>query len=297
MLSRVDWPVTDSPNLSDNFDLFNDDNSIDSSIDNSDSKEYISPLFGRDITKSDRTKLREAEQELIANPISSPYSIPISRDEAIAQFQMETGMKRGRPTKLTPDRHKFIIDKVREGVPDKVACQLAGCHEDSINQWDQNGKRHIRAGKDTVFARFSIDLKIARSELEARLAVKWAKIAVEPTTKRKRVYKEQIVTKNDGTTEAVRYLDSDTIEEIGDGNWQAGAEYLSRRFPERWKKQQTIEKTGPDGGPIQIQQATIDINALSMEARELLLGEIKKKLAELGPSPGQKQLEAKQQEE
>lgn len=260
--------MPDPSDLLDNLDLFSDS---------------ISPLFGRDTTKSDRLNLHKAEQELISNPLSSPYSIPISREEAIEQFRAETGMKTGRPTKLTPERHKFIIDKVREGVPDTVACGLAGCHEDAINQWDQQGKRHIRAEKDTVFARFSIDLRIARSELESRLAAKWAKISVEPTTKNKKVYKEQIITKDDGTIERVRYLDSDTTEIIGNGNWQAIAEYLSRRFPDRWKKQQTIEQTGPNGGPIQVQMATIDVNMLSAEMREELLGKIKERLKELGP--------------
>lgn len=277
------------PDSPDNLDLF-----LDPDYEN-DISNNISPLFGRDITKSDRAQLYEAEQELIANPISSPYSIPISRDEAITQHQMERGMKPGRPTKLTPDRHKFIIDKIREGVPDKVACGLAGCHPLSLAEWCTQGRLDIEAGKNTIFSRFSIDVKIARSELEARLAAKWAKISVEPQTKTKKVFKEQIVPKDDGSVEVVKYLDSETVEIIGDGNWQSIAEYLSRRFPERWKKQQTIEQTGPDGGPIQIQQATIDINSISMEARELLLGEIRKKLAELGPSA--KQLEGKEEGE
>lgn len=277
---------------SSNFDLFTDTDS---------ESGEISPLFGRDITRADRESVAHEpliEEELISPSISTPYSVPLSQEEAAKELAetariqrdwQERGKKAaGRPTKLTPDRHKFIIDEIKKGTPDRIACLLSGAHEDSLNQWDQRGKRDIRAGKDTIFSRFSIDVRIAKSELEARLAKKWAKIGTEPTLKRKKVYKEQLVNKPDGSTEIVRYLDSDTIEEVGDGNWQAIAEFMSRRF-EGWKKQQTIEQTGPDGGPIQIQQATIDINALSMEARELLLGEIRKKLAELGPSPFQEQ--------
>lgn len=282
--------IPSSDNL-DLYDLYSDESSSSPSSTSSSStspSHSISPLFGRDITKQDREELARVEEELISSPITTPYSIPLSREEAVSDLSKrhvgweELGKSgAGRPTKLTPDRHRFIIDEIRKGTPDKVACLLSGAHEDSLNQWDQRGKRDIRSGKDTVFSRFSIDVKIARSELESNLAKKWAKIATEPTLKRKRVFKEQIVTKEDGSIERVKYLDSETEEEIGDGNWQAIAEFMSRRF-EGWKKQQVIEQTGPDGGPIQIQQATLDVNSLSVEAREILLGEIKKRLAELG---------------
>jgi len=39
-----------------------------------------------------------------------------------------------------------------------------------------------------------------------------------------------------------------------DGNWQAAAWKLERRYPEDYSLRQRLEHTGPDGGPIQVEQ-------------------------------------------
>ena len=38
------------------------------------------------------------------------------------------------------------------------------------------------------------------------------------------------------------------------GNWKAAATFLERRYPDRWGRRHS-EITGPDGGPIQIEDA------------------------------------------
>jgi hypothetical protein len=208
-------------------------------------------------------------------PVVSPFALPMSKEEAKELFLAETGLKTGRPSKLTPERHKFIIDHIRTGVPAKVACGLAGVHENASTNWVVKGREDIQRDIDSIYARFAIDMIIAQSELEAKLARKWAKIVSEPTTKRKQIFREQLITKEDGTVETVRYLESDTIELTGDGDWRGIAEFMSRRYPDRWKRTERLEQTGPDGGPIQIMQASIDVDKMSAEARELLWKEIK----------------------
>lgn len=50
-----------------------------------------------------------------------------------------------------------------------------------------------------------------------------------------------------------------------DGNWQADAWYLERRYPEKWGKRVT-EITGPNGGPIQTETTQkLDLSKLSTE--------------------------------
>lgn len=273
--------------------------------------DYISPLFGYRATKgnnwdlsefADRTEREEGgnmnnldespdnppqlpprSQDTYTDPdapsgsssrrtlLPSPYRLAITYDEAKMIYLSEKGLAVGRPSKLTPERHKFIVEKIREGVPVRIACNLSGVNQNATFDWIAQGRQDIKDGKETIYSNFACDVIIAQNELEARLASKWAKIVTEPNIKR--VYREQIIDKPDGTFERVKYLDKEEIS--GDGVWQGIAEYMSRRFPERWKRQQTIEQTGPDGGPIQVVQATIDVERMTPEARELLLREIK----------------------
>lgn len=60
--------------------------------------------------------------------------------------------------------------------------------------------------------------------------------------------------------EAVAVLRTAIIE----GDWRATVGFLERRYPARWRRQQTTELTGADGGPIAVEQ-TIDLSKLSEE--------------------------------
>lgn len=54
-----------------------------------------------------------------------------------------------------------------------------------------------------------------------------------------------------------------------DGNWQADAWYLERRYPEKWGKRLT-ELTGPNGGPVQV-EATHKPDLTKLSTEELRL--------------------------
>lgn len=225
-----------------------------------------------------------SEERFIKHP--SQYSTnviyaPLSYDDAKALFIAERNGVRGRPSMLTPDRVKIITDEIRLGVPMEVAACMAGLAEGSVEGWINQGTKDIRENKDTDYARFTYEVFIAKRELEARLAKKWVKIVTEPTTKRKTVYKEKVLEK-DGKAEVLRYLDYDSQEMVGDGDWKGIESFLERRERERWRKVERVEQTGPDGGPIQVQQATIDVTKLSAEERKVLFGIVKREVEREG---------------
>jgi hypothetical protein len=58
-----------------------------------------------------------------------------------------------------------------------------------------------------------------------------------------------------------------------DGQWQAAAWPLERKFPERWRRRDSIEHTGPGGAPLQTKEITT--------AMEMTTGEKRARLAEL----------------
>jgi hypothetical protein len=58
--------------------------------------------------------------------------------------------------------------------------------------------------------------------------------------------------------EAVAILRSAMVE----GDWRATVGFLERRYPSRWRRQQTTELTGADGGPIAVER-TVDLSKLS----------------------------------
>jgi hypothetical protein len=54
-------------------------------------------------------------------------------------------------------------------------------------------------------------------------------------------------------------------------DWRAALAYLERRHPGRWRRQQTTELVGRDGGPIRAHHTTgIDLSRLSDEELALL---------------------------
>ena len=57
---------------------------------------------------------------------------------------------------------------------------------------------------------------------------------------------------------------------MGD-DWRAAVAYLERRYPARWRRRQTTELTGPDGGPIRTHSSSgLDLSKLSDEELALL---------------------------
>ncbi len=74
----------------------------------------------------------------------------------------------GRPSKLTPDVEARILNAIRCGAPNKIACAAAGIGERTFYQWEEKAESH----PDSEYAQFVRKLTCARQEgITARLAI------------------------------------------------------------------------------------------------------------------------------
>lgn len=147
----------------------------------------------------------------------------------------------GRPSKLTPELQEQIIKSVKSGNYIEIAAERAGVHRTTVFRWIQEANE---GHPDPRRAEFRDALIQARAEAEAEMVALVRRAAMGGV-----ITKEVTRTLRDGT------IESETTYSPPDG--RVGLEYLSRAFPDRWKRQtvntSTIEVSGPDGGPVQVE--------------------------------------------
>jgi hypothetical protein len=73
-------------------------------------------------------------------------------------------MPAGRPTSLTPELAKRILASIRAGNYKSTACQAAGIHRDTLNDWEHRGARG-----EEPYAEFSDALQKAEATAERKL--------------------------------------------------------------------------------------------------------------------------------
>lgn len=105
----------------------------------------------------------------------------------------------GRPTSLTPEVEKRVLEAIKAGNYKATACKLAGIHRDTLNGWELRGK----TGEEP-YASFSDALQTAEAEAESGLL-------------------QQIMT----AAPAV-------VGISGPDMWQRLAWIMERRWPQRW---------------------------------------------------------------
>ncbi len=88
--------------------------------------------------------------------------------EIAGEPDMPAERRIGRPSKLTPDTEARILNAIRCGAPNKVACAAAGIHQDTLYGWLEKAKDQ----PGSEYAAFSEKLTRAREEgITARLAI------------------------------------------------------------------------------------------------------------------------------
>lgn len=70
----------------------------------------------------------------------------------------------GRPSLLTKPVRTALLNAVRSGTPFNYACTAAGVSYRTFQSWTHRGRLDQRAGRDTAFAAFVRDLKVAEAE-------------------------------------------------------------------------------------------------------------------------------------
>ena len=155
-------------------------------------------------------------------------------------------------SKLTPKVAKTICAQLAKGSSVPGASALAGIDERVFYLWQKRGREAIAAeydddkpmpSIDRPFAAFSRAVEKARAVFnENRIALIAA--AAEDT-------EELVVSLVRGE---VVHHDGEPLTKTIRGSWQAAAWLLERKDPKHFGKQERIEHTGKDGGPIQLSQ-------------------------------------------
>lgn len=132
----------------------------------------------------------------------------------------------GKGTFLTPEVHEAIVRGVRKGNYLTTVCKTVGLSYNTVNGWITKGKPEEIYNDEgeiigteypnTIYGEFTRDLHAANAKAEV------------------------------GAVEALTSHFAD--------DWRAAAEFLSRKFPERWNPKIAVEHTGKDGGPIEIEE-------------------------------------------
>ena len=130
-----------------------------------------------------------------------------------------------------PFAEETIFAAIRAGCYPEQAAQAAGISPSTLYAWKARGENE----SEGPYRRFL--LKLRQAEAEAELT-------------------------------AVAILRS-AIEDESD--WKAALAFLERRFPARWRRQQTNELVGPGGGPLQTEQLLgLNTSQFSIEDLELV---------------------------
>lgn len=142
----------------------------------------------------------------------------------------------GRPSKLRPDLQQKIISSLRAGNYFDAACLSAGIHESTGYRWLQRGEAEMQ--------RLDNDSR-ARPKAEEAVFVDFCKAVKEAAAEAENEYVALIKHAAKGTL-----IRTDGTRVPYEGQWQAAAWWLERRFPDKWGRQR-VEHTGKDGGAIE----------------------------------------------
>lgn len=158
----------------------------------------------------------------------------------------------GRPTKLTPALRERIVKLIKSGNFLETAAEACGIGRATVFRWIQEANEGHPDPSRTEFRDAVIQARAEAESLMVGLVFRAAMGGV--------ITKEITRTLPDGTVE------SETTYSPPDG--RVGLEFLSRAFPDRWKKQNNnlIEVSGPGGGPVQVEDSRFSVLAQRLQA-------------------------------
>lgn len=143
----------------------------------------------------------------------------------------------GRRSKFTKDHVEECLRLLRLGLPKQDAAALAGFSPGTLGDWQREGEADLEAGRRTAKADFVADLRKA----EAAFKLSATAVVVGAANGRPAEYDD----------------DGNKLRSERPPNWQAATWMLERRFPDEYSPRREI--TGPQGGPLEVEVATIDV--------------------------------------
>ena len=121
----------------------------------------------------------------------------------------------GRSSKLTEEREKLILEEIRAGSYLPIVCQLAGISIDTYYNWMNRGKKELERvaqspgrrvrRSERKYVNFYLNVLEAEAFSEDELIKLWRRAAPK--------------------------------------DWRAAAEFLARRYPERWSPTRKVQLT------------------------------------------------------
>lgn len=181
---------------------------------------------------------------------------------------------RSRPLKLKPETIKLIVNALRNRNVLEASAAMAGVPRSTLYDSLRRGRQVVEAieggakrssfsTNDRRLAEFSEAVNVAMAEAQVKTVALIGRAGqetrVERTTKRKYV----------GLTEDHQpiYAEETTVREFP-GDWRALAMLLERRWPKEWAPRMRTELSGPEGGPIPIEQRVDVLLGRVLELRE-----------------------------
>jgi hypothetical protein len=144
--------------------------------------------------------------------------------------QEETmGSNAGRRTKRTPERVQALVEALRAGNYIEASCSYAGISVATYYNWVNDAEKDDATPEAIEFLEA---VSKARADAEVRNVSFIQRAASDPR------------------------------------HWSAAAWWLERSHPTRWGRQQRLEVTGADGGPIQIEDPRAAVLAMFAEVDE-----------------------------
>ena len=123
------------------------------------------------------------------------------------KIHMHQSHRSGRPSKLTPEVQRILCGALRTGNYVENAVIYAGISKSTFYSWLAKGDADRLAGLTTILSEFSDAIKKADVDAEVRVIAQWQ-------------------------------------QHMGE-NWQACAEFASRRWPERWGRHKKVDMNHP----------------------------------------------------
>lgn len=169
----------------------------------------------------------------------------------------------GRKTKLNSDLQEQIIELLAIGVPDDAMCQQVGISKSSFYNWLKWGRGYEAGGKngETITVDEQV-IELPKSGKGKFLAFLDAVTRARGTAKVHAIDaiheaiggQEQVTTidefvsetrlKKDGTEYEYKKRVQKTVTTQQPADWRAAIEYLERRDPDHWSKQQRVNLSG-----------------------------------------------------
>jgi hypothetical protein len=125
--------------------------------------------------------------------------------------------KRGRKLKLNDDLIKKIVSAIEIGTYNKVAARAVGIDESTFYMWLKKGEEAKAKGINNIYSQFYDAVKEAESRA------------------------------------MIRHL-SNIVKASQEGNWQASAWILERRYPELWGRKDRMNVETDNGIVVKIEK-------------------------------------------